>query len=169
MIKTGDFHISVFYTPDDKEDKIRELLDTEDINYLPQKGKTLGDKISNAFEISFSDGFNNCVVIGSDCIELNSDSVNTAFNHLNNGSECVIGPTEDGGYYLIGLKSCNFPDVFEGIEWSTDKVFEETITKINLLNLKHIVLEKLNDVDDINDINSNVIEVVRNYYPNFEV
>ena len=169
LIDSDSFQISVSYTPEDRDKFIKGWLNSNGINYFPQNGKSLGEKISNAFEHSFSNGFNNTIIIGSDCVELNQETIVMAFNYLNNNSDCVIGPTYDGGYYLIGLKSRNFPYIFENISWSSDLVFDETIKKINYLNLKCTVLEKLNDVDDIDDLNDNVIGLVRNYYPDFEI
>ena len=169
FIDSDDFKVSVCFSPENKYNLFESWFNNSEINYFPQKGKSLGERISRAFEHSFSDGFKNTVIIGSDCIELNCETVTEAFYYLNNGSDCVIGPTFDGGYYLIGLKSQNVPYIFEDIPWSSDSVFDETIKKINYINLKSIILEKLNDVDEINDLNDNVIDLVRNYYPNFKV
>ncbi|MGI9533564.1 MAG: TIGR04282 family arsenosugar biosynthesis glycosyltransferase [Thermodesulfobacteriota bacterium] len=166
---TDSCKITVSFTPGNREDLIKSWFNSKYINYFPQCGVSLGERISNAFETSFLNGFKNTVIIGSDCIEIEEEIITRAFNYLNNESDCVIGPTYDGGYYLIGLKSRNYPYIFEKIDWSSDTVFDETFKKINFLNLKSIILEKLNDVDDIDDVNDDVLKLVKNYYPKFEV
>ncbi|MGI9553735.1 MAG: TIGR04282 family arsenosugar biosynthesis glycosyltransferase [Thermodesulfobacteriota bacterium] len=169
LTDTNSYKISVFFTPEEKEEKIKNWFNNKGIYYFSQLGVSLGERISNAFDESFLNGFKNTIIIGSDCIEIDEKIITGAFNHLNNGSDCVIGPTYDGGYYLIGLKSRNYPHIFEDIEWSSDSVFDETVKKVNYLNLKSIILERLNDVDDIDDVNEDVLKLVKNYYPNFEV
>jgi len=169
LLQSDSYRISVSYTPENKINNIKSWFGNSDIYYFPQKGNSLGEKISEAFEHSFSKGFKNTIIIGSDCIELNPDIISRAFNYLSNDSDCVIGPANDGGYYLIGLKSRNSPIIFENIVWSSDSVFAETIKKINFLNLQCIILDELNDIDEIDDVDDNVVELVRNYYPNFEV
>lgn len=169
LINSNSYQISVSFTPGNRINLIKSWFDNSDIDYFPQDGSSLGERISNAFEHSFSNGYKNSIIVGSDCIALNKEIVTSAFHYLDNDSDCVIGPTYDGGYYLIGLRSKNYPYIFKEISWSSDSVFVETINKINCLKLKSIILEKLNDVDNIDDLNDNVIELVRNYYPYFEV
>ena len=169
LVNSDSYRISIYFTPQEKEMLIKKWFNSNEIEYFPQEGESLGERISNAFEHSFSRGYKNTVVIGSDCIELNHENIGVAFNHLEYSSDCVIGPTFDGGYYLIGLRSKNSPYIFEDISWSSDSVFDETVKKINYLNLKNIILEKLNDIDEYDDLNDNVLKLVRNYYPNFEV
>ncbi|MGI9533604.1 MAG: TIGR04282 family arsenosugar biosynthesis glycosyltransferase [Thermodesulfobacteriota bacterium] len=169
LVQSKDYNISVFFTPKDRIKNIKSWFQCGDIDYFPQTGNSLGERISNAFEHSFSNGFNNTIIIGSDCIEINQEIVANAFKYLNDDSDCVVGPAHDGGYYLIGLKSKNYPFIFEDLMWSSDSVFDETMKKINYLNLNSIILEELNDIDNIDDLNNNVIKLVRNYYPNFEV
>ncbi len=163
-IATSDnFKISIAFTPRNKENLIKKWISKDGIDHFPQSGKTLGERISNSFDRSFSNGFQNTIVIGSDCIELDHKIIRTAFAHLDKGSDCVIGPTYDGGYYLIGLRYKNFPYIFEDIPWSSDSVFDETIKKINSLNIRCAVLKKLNDVDDVSDIDNNVMKLLEKY------
>ncbi len=171
LIYPADYKVSIFFTPTNKEKLIKIWLSgiSNKIDYFPQKGMCLGERISNSFDRSFSSGFENTIVIGSDCIELNHETIKIAFNYLNNYSDCIIGPAYDGGYYLVGLRAKNFPYIFEDISWSSESVFSKTMEKINYLNLKCIVLEKLNDVDNICDLDTNVIELVKKYKPEFNI
>lgn len=132
----------IFYS-----DKIIEndAWSNEVYNKKKQKGDDLGDRMKNAFQELFELNYNSVCIIGSDCFELNSSIINQAFQSLNT-NEIVIGPTFDGGYYLLGMKKPNF-ELFENILWSTETVFEDTINKIKNQNSDFATLVKLNDVD----------------------
>ena len=118
-----------------------------------QKGQDLGDKMKNAFEELFENGFEKITVIGSDCYELTSQILTDSFNFLDT-SEIVIGPATDGGYYLLGMHS-PFKNLFENIAWSRENVFAETKKKIEQNNFSLYVLPALNDVDEEKDITFN--------------
>jgi glycosyltransferase A (GT-A) superfamily protein (DUF2064 family) len=76
---------------------------------------------------------------------LTSDILKEAFGLLNN-HDFVIGPAQDGGYYLIGMNAFE-PSVFENMEWSTETVFKKTIEKIKVLNKRYALLPTLSDID----------------------
>lgn len=104
----------------------------------------LGSKITYALKNTF----NTCdqvIIIGSDCPQLTSDHIKEAFEQLD-AVDLVIGPSHDGGYYLLGINKLH-PELFEGINWSTEHVFNETIKKAQSLNLSTSTLETLSDVD----------------------
>ena len=86
--------------------------------WLLQEGENLGAKMFNAFEEVFSKGYDKICIIGSDCYELDTSDLQTAFKTLSSRSS-VIGPSYDGGYYLLGLTH-NDPNIFNGIDWSTE-------------------------------------------------
>jgi len=123
-----------------------------DFSKKVQSGEDLGKRMSNAFEHSFKkEKFQSVVVIGSDCAELRTNIIEEAYSKLKD-HDFVIGPAEDGGYYLLGMsRFC--PDVFEGIEWSTKSVFDQTVKKIEALGFNFALLQTLNDVDNIDDWN----------------
>lgn len=112
-----------------------------------QIGKNLGEKISNAFDWGFEKGYNKIIIIGSDLWELNEDIIYKGFFELNN-YQVVIGPSIDGGYYLLGLNK-KMPKLFQGIKWGTKSVLRNTI---NLLNNKPYILPELNDIDTYEDL-----------------
>lgn len=117
-----------------------------------QIGYGLGKRMSHAFKESFKEEqFEKVVIIGSDCAELTSEIVRQAFQELEN-HEFVIGPAEDGGYYLLGMREF-YPEVFEEIKWSTDSVFEETAEKFRKVGATFATLKTLNDVDTLEDWN----------------
>ncbi len=115
-----------------------------------QEGSTLGDKMKNAFKNLFAEGYNRIVIIGTDCYELKTEDIQQAFSLLNH-SEVVIGPASDGGYYLLGMSEF-IPDVFDNIEWSTNKVFDQTMAVCKEMNTNVSLLRKLNDIDTIEDV-----------------
>lgn len=125
-----------------------EILDDEwdvsSFNKKLQSGKDLGARMSNAFKEVLSTN-DKVLIIGSDCPQLNLMTISKAFSELDSHDH-VIGPSKDGGYYLLGMKSYN-PEVFTGIDWSTDAVCNQTIQKINLSDRTYGLIEELSDVD----------------------
>ena len=115
-----------------------------------QYGNDLGERMRNAFEILFQRGYKQIVIIGSDCYELTEEIIMTAFDQLKK-EDIVIGPARDGGYYLLGM-NVFIPQLFAGKNWSTNKVFHETLTEIKSFNYSIHQLPVLNDVDTPGDI-----------------
>ncbi len=116
-----------------------------------QQGNDLGEKMLNAFEALFKKGYQSVCIIGSDCYELNTDILKNAFGALSN-YDSVLGPTDDGGYYLLGLNTL-IKDVFISKQWSTDSVFSDTMKDLNKKGLSTFQLDKLSDIDTIHDLN----------------
>ena len=117
-----------------------------------QKKGNLGEKMKDAFKSSFENGFNRIVLIGSDCPEISKSLIEEAFNKLNK-TDSVIGPSDDGGYYLIGL-SRFIPEIFDNVEWSTSSVFSSTIKTLDDVGATYHQLKKLNDIDTESDLNA---------------
>ena len=105
---------------------------------------------SSAFKNIFDEHYENIIIIGSDCFELTSEIISLSFSLLEK-NDVVIGPAKDGGYYLLGMKKM-YPTIFENIPWSTSEVFNQTIQKIQLLNLNYELLPVLSDVDTVHDL-----------------
>lgn len=104
----------------------------------------LGTKITKAVQHIF-ETCDQVVIIGSDCPQLQSQGIKEAFSKLDT-SNIVIGPSQDGGYYLLGMDDF-YPELFQDINWSTETVCAETLQKAETLNLKSTKLEVLSDVD----------------------
>jgi hypothetical protein len=117
--------------------------------YLQVDGD-LGEKMKRAFQQVFAAGNNPVVIIGSDCFDITSEIIESAFKSLDN-NDVVIGPANDGGYYLLGMNKL-YPEIFTGIEWSTDSVFERTINQVKQLNKKIYLLPELIDIDELSDL-----------------
>jgi rSAM/selenodomain-associated transferase 1 len=121
-------------------------------HYAPQHGRDLGERMKSAFVQAFSDGVEKVLVIGSDIPDLSISLINEAFNALDT-SDAVIGPAHDGGYYLIGFNRASFlSDIFQGIVWSTDSVFYQTMKIFEKSGLHVHVLTGLRDVDTFEDL-----------------
>lgn len=114
-----------------------------------QSGANLGDRMSRAFEVMFAKGFDQVVIIGTDCPELSSTEIKEAFSLLNS-SPIVFGPAKDGGYYLLGSNRF-IPELFQDIPWSTDVVLELSMQKAHSLNLDFKLLKILSDIDTLAD------------------
>jgi rSAM/selenodomain-associated transferase 1 len=121
-------------------------------SYFLQNGKDLGERMDNAFQFLYSRCYEKIVLIGSDLPSLNTDFINQAFQGLET-KDCVLGPSKDGGYYLIAL-SRSYSFLFESLPWSTSEVFEKTIEILKNKGLTYKILPKLEDIDTYKELNS---------------
>lgn len=115
--------------------------------YFPQGGGGLGDRMTRAFAEAFAAGFERVVIIGSDCIDLTPALFGQAFQALAE-VDLVIGPSTDGGYYLLGLRAPE-PRIFSGVAWSTEQVLPQTLERADALGWSHRLLPALTDVDTL--------------------
>ena len=113
-----------------------------------QKGNDLGERMQHAFEMAFKEGYEKVVIVGSDLFDLKSAHIENAFKALENHN-LVIGPSLDGGYYLLGMKVLHSA-VFKNKQWGTDSVLETTLKNLEQENVK--LLEALNDIDTFEDL-----------------
>ena len=126
------------YCSPDKDDNFMKFCSTHyDVRLENQIGQDLGDKMFNAFEQKLNEYYK-VILIGCDCPGLTADDIELADNKLNHGADIVLGPTEDGGYYLIALMK-NHKDLFKNIPWGKPSVLHDTLDIIS--NLKMIVYE----------------------------
>ena len=108
----------------------------------------LGEKMEHAFLSGFKNGYKNIIIIGSDLYDLNQEDIEEAFKALET-FEYVLGPAEDGGYYLLGMNTFK-PEIFKNKAWGTDTVLRDTL--IDLKNVQLQLLDERNDVDVYEDI-----------------
>ena len=135
------------YMPLGAEGAYAEILPAE-FELVPQRGEALGERMVLAFEDLLSLGFESVCLIGSDSPTLPAPIFAQAARILSEpGERMVLGPTDDGGYYLIGLKKLRRP-ILENIEWSTERVLEQTIERAREINLPIHLLPTWYDVDD---------------------
>lgn len=122
----------------------------ENYNKKLQVGDDLGERMQYAFEQSFKKGAEKVVIVGSDCAEITTNHIRRAFRGLQT-DDIVIGPSKDGGYYLLGMSAFH-PSLFENKEWSTSSVYRETIAEIQQKGLTYKELPQLNDIDTKDDL-----------------
>lgn len=116
-----------------------------------QSNDDLGGKMKDAFIHLFDDGYDEVVITGSDCFELTTAIINQAFDKLED-NDLVIGPANDGGYYLLGLKRM-ITSLFENKQWSTETVLADTINDVKALDIGYALLPELSDIDTLEDLN----------------
>ena len=114
-----------------------------------QSGEDLGDRMSNAFHEILTQHEHVCI-IGSDCPTLSVDILNQSFEMLQN-HDFVVGPSTDGGYYLLGISSKKYDFLFKNMEWSTENVLSETLQRIAQNDKTIALLPYLTDVDQEKD------------------
>ena len=123
----------------------------------PQHGATLGERLAEATAYAFaSEPKSRIVVIGTDSPWLFASELEAVFAALAKTPIC-LGPTDDGGYYLIGL-SRPAPSLFEGIAWSTAAVFEQTLAQARALGEPVHVLPQRYDLDRLEDVRRFIAE-----------
>ncbi len=108
----------------------------------------LGEKMEQAFLSGFKNGYKNIIIIGSDLYDLNREDLEEAFKALET-FEYVLGPAEDGGYYLLGMNIIN-QKIFKNKAWGTDTVLRDTL--IDLKDQQIRLLDERNDIDVYEDI-----------------
>jgi rSAM/selenodomain-associated transferase 1 len=150
-LNRGTFLFYLCYSPESPLSDLKDWLGDHYL-YMPQAGENLGERMKNGFVEAISMNFKRVVLIGSDIPDLPLEFIEEAFTSLRE-KDVVIGPSFDGGYYLIGFKDKTFsPRVFEGIRWSTESVFEKTLELLTQEGLTVHTLQPLRDIDTVGDL-----------------
>ena len=138
----NSFERTLYYDPPEREAAFRQWLPIT--SQRPQRGDDLGERMHTAFkEVLQGDG--HAVLIGTDCIDIDTKVVTAAFAALAD-HDLVLGPATDGGYYLIGCKA-TWPELFAEIAWSTPTVLQQTLQRAEQLGLQVQLLDPLSDID----------------------
>lgn len=146
----GSAHKIVFYT--DFVDEQDGFANEEFEKKIQVQDDDLGIRMYKAFEYAFAQGYKRVAIIGSDCYELSGQVLQAAFAALQN-KQFVIGPANDGGYYLLGMNQLD-KSVFEHKAWSTAEVFDKTIADFERLGATYEVLPMLTDIDYLEDMSA---------------
>ena len=147
LAKTEPIALEIWFTGDRAQ--MQQWLGAER-NYQAQGTGDLGDRMARAFQSAFASGIEQAVIIGSDCPQLDADRLSQAFRSLQT-HDLVLGEATDGGYYLIGLRQF-VADLFVGIDWSTERVLQQTLEIAKRLSLSIALLEPLTDIDRPEDL-----------------
>ncbi|NND79449.1 MAG: glycosyltransferase [Maribacter sp.] len=145
ITKELNVHKQIHYSKEIWED---DIWDSRIFDKQLQSGSDLGERMANAFRKGFEQGFENIIIIGSDIFDLTMADLEEAFKALEQ-NEYVIGPAQDGGYYLLGMNKFNIA-VFKNKDWGTETVYQSTMK--DLKNNKVSLLERRNDIDIYEDV-----------------
>jgi len=145
------YALSLVFDPPGKRAEVARLFG-EGYDYRAQEGADLGERMKNAFLSCFAEGMASVVLLGSDLPDLSGSVLREAFSSLEI-SDGVLGPSVDGGYYLIGFrKEGFFPSVFDDISWSTDRVLSETMSRFHAVRRTLSLLPWGRDLDTPEDL-----------------
>ncbi len=151
MLDGGLFSVRIAFTPVEKRAEMASCFGNGQV-YMPQKGVDLGERMKRAFIDCFEAGISSVLVIGSDLPDLSRHIVEKGFSVLE-ACDSVIGPSRDGGYYLIGFRRDTFlPDIFDGIAWGTGTVHEKTMEALNSRKSRVFRLPTQRDIDRPDDL-----------------
>jgi len=123
--------------------------DKYNVSLYKQEGDDLGSRMFNAMNNHLSPK-QNVLLIGSDCLELDFNYINDAYQTLEAGSDVVIGPSLDGGYALVGANRLD-ASIFSSISWSTSNVLEQTKERIKNLGWTTTCMPRVRDIDTLVD------------------
>jgi len=138
------------FTPVDAEHVFADRYGSR-VRLLPQRGADLGERLANVAERLFGHGYAGVVLLDSDTPNLPAAHLATAVSILADSADLVLGPTHDGGYYLLGTRRFT-PELFRGIAWSTSSVTGQTLAVARRLGLGVHVLPSWYDVDTPEDL-----------------
>ncbi len=150
----------IYFSPSQDESLFRSWLG-EQFQFLPQCDGVLGERFIHAFSRLLPE-YKNVIALGSDSPDLPLDYIQRSIDSFKE-NEAVIGPSSDGGYYLIGLKNSR-PELFKEIPWSTPEVYERTLAKAMVLGLSMKMLPPWYDIDTLVDLH----RLVRSETPGFQ-
>ncbi len=152
MLCNVDFIIA--YAPPEGLSDLQHLIG-DGFTYVPQKGTDLGERLTNTTLWAAEKGYYKILFVGSDSPTLPLSYVSQGIDSLNT-SDVVLGPSMDGGYYLIGFSTNKLntmvPYTFEDIAWSTEHVFLQTVERVHTVSAKLTLLPPWYDVDTPDDL-----------------
>jgi len=154
MRQVADSHHVIAYL--DERDYFKRIA--PDFELIPQEGEDLGERLDHAITFYLSRGYQRVVIMDSDSPTLPADYLSQAFSVLADRADVVLGPCDDGGYYLIGFKKPT-PRLLREVHMSTPTVAEETIALAKEENLNLVTLPTWYDVDDVTSLSRLIKEI----------
>jgi rSAM/selenodomain-associated transferase 1 len=141
----------VAFTPRESQAELRRLV-PPGARLIPQEGADLGERLDRVLTELLVEGYTGAIAVGTDSPTLPTAYIRLACDALREGTaDAVLGPAEDGGYYLIGL-GAPAPALFKDMPWSTEAVARETLTRARQLGLRVALLPTWFDVDRGEDL-----------------
>ena len=148
--------VRLYYAP--VHSQIPDRFVPQGVSVFYQKGEGLGARMAAAFAESFVKGYQRIVIVGTDHPTLPPAFLHQAYSQLETPYTITIGPSEDGGYYLLGMNEF-YPQLFEGMAYSHEDVFKETVHRAGQLPAELSVLPEWYDVDTPDLLNRLVMDV----------
>ena len=149
-MKKADADIIVSYTGGNEGTEFLRRTFGRNTIFIPQNGDDIGARMQNAISEALKLGYDKAVLIGTDIPELEAETIDAAFAMLD-VCDVVMGPTEDGGYYLIGMKVTR-PEAFNVRLYGVDTVFNETVTALRAAGINVGFVDEYSDIDIPEDI-----------------
>lgn len=154
LAEFSNVDLIIAYTPADAQPDLQALIG-DDAVYIPQIGADLGERLTSATQWAAEHGYTKILIVGSDSPTLPISYISQALTLLDSRN-IVIGPSTDGGYYLIGFSvktlTTTVPHVFEDIAWSTVEVFQQTVERIHAAEATLGLLPPWYDIDRAEDL-----------------
>lgn len=139
--------VELWCSPDDTHPLFQQMRHRFPVSLAIQSGADLGSRMFMA--LSNQKATYN-IIIGTDCPVLRPEHIKETMMHLQEGSDLVIGPAEDGGYVLLGLQKI-YPSLFKNIHWGSDQVYQQTLAAARSVHLGIQNLQTLWDIDQYED------------------
>lgn len=149
-LPSSRYRCTLFYDPYRPLGDYAKWLGEKNLPFASQKGADLGERMASALDALLA-SHQDAILIGTDCLDLRDGHLRRAAEALSSGSDVVLGPAEDGGYYLIGTRSRQ-PALFEAMAWSTPEVLPETLSRCEAARLRVAQLPPLADIDTPEDL-----------------
>ena len=143
-----DADLLVAHTPDPDWKKLKNVFPSA--YFFPQEGADLGAKMNHALNLALSMGYEKCILTGSDLPMMTAAHLLSGFDSLGN-ADVTLGPTSDGGYYLVGVKE-ESPFLFENQTYGFGNVFDNTIAAIHAAEKSFCPALPCDDVDTPEDL-----------------
>ncbi len=146
----GGARLFIAFTPETAAGSFDGFI-AQGFTCFAQRGQSLGERMRHAFEHLFASRFGNVILIGSDLPALPVRFFQQAYAWLEKSADVVLGPSADGGYYLIAMNRL-ITAIFDDIGWSSADVLSQTLHKLDDLGLKHELLSEWYDIDTEKDL-----------------
>ena len=151
LTRLAAIDLYVAFTPDDAAALMKSVVPAA-FECFPQRGEDLGERMQEIFAELWRRGHRNLVLIGSDVPAVPLDFFQETYSALNcEDKRVVFGPSQDGGYYLVGMNQPT-PQIFERMVWSHDRVLVQTTEKLTRLGMAVKLLPTWFDIDTIEDL-----------------
>ena len=143
-----DADLLVAHTPDPDWEQLKAVFPTA--RFFPQEGKDLGEKMNHALNLALSMGYDRCILTGSDLPLMTKAHLLSGFDALEQ-ADVTLGPTSDGGYYLVGVKE-ESPFLFEKQTYGCGNVYENTLAAVRAAGKTFCPAHSCDDVDTPEDL-----------------